>query len=593
MTHYTPPVSDLNLLFQDGGLGETLCSLPGMEDHQPDDLITILEEAGKLAAEVIAPTSRSGDLEKARLENGKVRLPENFYPAYQAYQEGGWAGLAVEPDYGGHGLPWTLAAAVQEMIQSAGMAWALNPLLTQGVIEALIEHGNEEQKTRYLPKLVSSEWSGTMNLTEPQAGSDLSKVATRAVPDGDHYRLHGQKIYITFGDHDAHKNIIHLVLARIEGAPAGTAGISLFLVPKYMVGADGSLQEHNDLRCLALEDKLGIHGSPTCVMEYGGNQGAIGFLVGKENHGLAHMFTMMNMARLFVGIQGLSIAERAFQQARTYAWERHQGRHGDEKNVPIAKHGDVRRMLLTMRAKIEAMRALLLDVMLAFDTLKRDKNPELSAYAGRRVDLMVPVVKAWFTDEGVEIASSAVQVHGGAGFVEGTGIAQLYRDARILPIYEGTNGIQAMDLVGRKILKDNGAAAREYLAEVNALVAKLDGIEGEDIAVLKDHLSTASKILADGIDHLLKDGADGLVANGLTAVYFLKLLSLVSGGVSLANVSVRLLEKTGFKVEKLSEAAQDKLRIARIYAETELVQVAALKSMIGADGLSQFQVERI
>ena len=457
MSDYYAPIDDMRFtLRQIAGLDD-LAQLPRFEDATPDLIDAVLEEAGKLAGEIIAPLNHSGDQEKSHLENGVVRTPKGFKEAYHAFVEGGWNALPFEPEYGGQGLPWALAGVVTEMINSANMAWALNPLLTQGAVELLQHHGSADQKARYLEKLVSGEWTGTMNLTEPQAGSDVGALKTKAVKQDDGtYKITGQKIYITHGEHDMADNIVHMVLARLPGAPEGTKGISLFLVPKFLVNDDGSLGDRNDLRAVSLEKKLGIHASPTCVMSYGDDGGATGWLIGEENQGMACMFTMMNNARLSVGIQGVAIAERAYQQALSYAKDRTQSRaiSGSDGGVKIIEHPDVRRMLLTMRAYVEAGRAMSYYTMTALDRAKHHNDESLRTVQQRDVvDLLTPIVKAWCTEKGVEAASLGVQIHGGMGFVEETGAAQHYRDARILPIYEGTTGIQALDLIGRKILR--------------------------------------------------------------------------------------------------------------------------------------------
>src|SRR6266568_1566301 len=430
----------------------------------------VLAEAARFAAGELDPLNQPADCTGSVVENGVVRTPPGFREAYRRYVDSGWMGLACDPEHGGQGLPLSLSSAVVEMWSSACMSWALCPGLNSGAIELLQAHGSPEQKRLYLDKMVSGEWTGTMNLTEPQAGSDLGALRTRAVPAtdarwGEHYRISGQKIFITYGEHDLTDNIVHMVLARTPGAPPGSRGISLFLVPKFLPDAEGRPGERNDLRPLRLEEKLGIHASPTCVMSYGEGEGAVGWRIGEENRGLECMFTMMNSERLLVGVQGVAIAERAYQQAREYARTRVQGQplgaprpevHGPGP-LPIIHHPDVRRMLLSMRAGCEAMRALTYLAAAAIDR-SRSAEGEARASAQRRADLLIPVVKAWCTDLGVDIASLGVQVHGGMGYIEETGAAQHLRDARIAPIYEGTNGIQANDLLGRKLMRDKGAA---------------------------------------------------------------------------------------------------------------------------------------
>ncbi|MGE5268880.1 MAG: acyl-CoA dehydrogenase family protein, partial [Thiohalocapsa sp.] len=434
-------------------------------DVEPELAEAILGEAAKFAAGELDPLNRRADRVGSVLENGVVRTPPGFREAYRRYVEAGWMGLHSDPEYGGQGLPMSLAAAVVEMWNSACMSWALCPLLNFGAIELLQAHGTPEQKRLYLHRLVSGEWTGTMNLTEPQAGSDLGALRSRARPAhdprwGEHYRISGQKIFITYGDHDLTDNVIHMVLARTPNAPPGSRGISLFLVPKFLPDHDGKPAERNDLRPLSLEEKLGIHASPTCIMAYGegtgdSEGGAIGWRIGEENRGLECMFTMMNSERLLVGVQGVAIAERAYQQACEYARSRVQGqpagvprRSADRgEALPIIHHPDVRRMLLSMRAATAAMRALTIFAAAAIDASRRTADEEARHRAQRRADLLIPIVKAWCTDLGVEVASTGIQVHGGMGYIEETGAAQYLRDARIAPIYEGTNGIQANDLV--------------------------------------------------------------------------------------------------------------------------------------------------
>lgn len=438
MSAYAPPVKDMIFL---------LSHVLGFESDIVDMATAeaIFDEAAKLSSDVLAPLNKAGDEFGARLEGGEVKTAPGFKEAYTQYCEGGWNAVPFPEEFGGQDLPWAVAFPVQEMWQGANMAFGLCPLLNQGAVEALLSHGSDELKSTYLPKLISGEWTGTMNLTEPQAGSDLGLLRAKAVRDGDAYKISGQKIFITYGEHDFTENIIHLVLARLDDAPEDVKGISLFLVPKFL--EDGS---RNSLQCIGLEHKLGIHGSPTCTMEF---DGAKGFLIGAENEGLKCMFTMMNNARLSVGLQGVAIAERAYQAAKAYAADRVQGKSfGSGERVSIDQHADVERMLLHMRALTEAGRALTYEAALALDAGDKAK-----------VEILTPIVKAWCTDMAVEVASIGIQIHGGMGFIEETGAAQYYRDARILPIYEGTNGIQAADLAFRKVLRDNGVSALGFI----------------------------------------------------------------------------------------------------------------------------------
>jgi alkylation response protein AidB-like acyl-CoA dehydrogenase len=437
MTAYAAPLTEMRFVLDEIADLAAVARLPGYEEATPDLADAILEEAGKLAAEVLAPLNQSGDREGATFENGVVRTATGFREAYHRYVESGWNALPFDPDYGGQGLPWTLATAIQEMWNSANLGFALCPMLTQGAVELLQAHGSDAQKALWLPKLISGEWAGTMNLTEPQAGSDVGALKTRAEPRDGHWLITGQKIFITYGEHDLTENIAHMVLARTPGAPAGTKGLSLFLVPKVLVGDDGSLGQRNDLRCVSIEHKLGIHASPTAVLAFGDSGGAVGTLIGEENRGMACMFTMMNNARLAVGLEGVAIAERAYQQALAYARERRQSSalgSADPTPVAIVRHPDVRRMLMTMKSQIEAMRALIYTTAATLDRAKRAPDEAARARAQTKADLLIPVAKAWSTDLGCEIASLGVQVHGGMGFIEETGAAQYYRDARIAPI---------------------------------------------------------------------------------------------------------------------------------------------------------------
>ncbi len=460
---YAPPVNALMSALTVAGYDRLAELFP---DADADTTRAVLEAAGAFAAEVIAPLNRAGDLQGARYANGAVTAAPGFAAAYKQFSEGGWNSLSADPDHGGQGLPKALEIAVFEMIQGCSLAFGLCPMLTQGAIEALAAHGTDRQKALYLPRLVSGEWTGTMNLTESQAGSDLAAITTRATPDGQGgYRLDGQKIFITWGDHDAADNIVHLVLARLPDAPPGVKGISLFLAPKIGVAEDGSLTERNDLRPGSIEHKLGIHGSPTCVMLF---EGAKAELVGQENQGLAHMFTMMNAARLQVGAQGVGIAERAYQQALAFSLERKQGRatFGEGYPARIFDHPDVRRMLMSIKARTQAARAICLMTAVNADLGRLAVDPAEREAAKLREEFLTPIAKAWSTDLGVEAASLGVQIHGGMGFIEETGAAQHYRDARILPIYEGTNGIQALDLIGRKLSLGGGAALKDLLADI-------------------------------------------------------------------------------------------------------------------------------
>jgi alkylation response protein AidB-like acyl-CoA dehydrogenase len=528
MTAYNAPLRDMRFVIEQVIGLDCIEDLPGLEAFSPDLVEPVLEEASHLASGVLAPLNWTGDREGARLEGDAVHTPKGFAAAYKAYADAGWNSVPFDPEYGGQGLPWLLAFAVQEMWQSANMAFGLCPLLNQGAVEAISAHGSPEQKALYLEKLIAGTWTGTMNLTEPQAGSDLAAVRTKAVRDGDHFRLTGQKIYITYGEHDFTPNIIHMVLARIEGAPEGVKGISLFLAPKFLANADGSVGARNDLRCISLEHKLGIHASPTAVMSFGDNGGATAWLVGEENRGLEYMFTMMNNARLSVGLQGVAIAERAYQQALDYAKGRVQGRTllG---GVSILGHPDVRRMLLHMKVLTESARALTYYAASQLDIARHATDEAERSAAQARVDLLTPIVKGWGTDIGNEVASLGVQVHGGMGFIEETGAAQHLRDARITPIYEGTNGIQANDLTFRKTARDQGVAAKAFVAEMRSVAARAStkpgvAVEGQALAQALDQLEAAIGWICTAPQDRAASGAYsylrlfGLVATGYMAI---------------------------------------------------------------------------
>ena len=471
MSNYTAPVEDMGFVLKEVVEIEKLCKETGLDSSTVDILDTVLDAAGKLAKEEIEPINKPGDNEGLKIDSsGKVTTAAGFKEAYQHFVEGGWGSLQFSPSYGGQGVPFVVAASVQEMWHAANMSWGLCPLLTQGAVEAITLNANEELKQRYLPKLISGEWSGTMNLTEGDAGTDVGSLKTRATPNGDHYLIRGQKIYITWGEHDMAENIIHLVLARLPDAPPGIKGISLFLVPKILVNNDGTLGKPNDLKALSIEHKIGIHACPTCVMSYGEESGAIGYLVGDENRGIQCMFTMMKNARLTVGLQGVSVSERAYQQALSFCNERVQGvAPGFNEPGPIIRHPDVQRMLANMKSITQAARALTYAACAEVDYSLSSLPTEALQEHERRLGLLTPIVKGWCTETAQEVASVSLQCHGGMGYVEETGIAQILRDARILPIYEGTNGIQAMDLVGRKIISDGGLGAKELIKEMQSL----------------------------------------------------------------------------------------------------------------------------
>jgi len=581
MSTYLAPLRDMRFVMTElAGLGE-LSSLPGFEEVSPELAEAVLDEAAKLATEVLAPLNRSGDEQGAQLSKDGVVAADGFAKAYGQFAEGGWSGLSGDPEFGGQGLPELLHAATVEMWNSSNMAFALCPLLTAGATEALRQHGSEELKRCYLPKLISGEWTGTMNLTEPQAGSDLAAVRTKAVPEGDHYRLYGQKIFITWGDHDMTDNVTHLVLARTPDAPEGVRGISLFVVPKFLVNADGSSGQRNDAHCVSLEHKLGIHASPTCVMSFGDQGGAIGYLVGQENKGLAHMFTMMNEARQKVGIQGLAIAERAYQQAREYAKERVQGRLASSKSggaVAIIHHPDVQRMLLTMKSQIEAMRAFAYVMAADMDRAHRDPGTGERARRQARVDLLIPVLKAWCTELGVEIASMGVQVHGGMGYIEETGACQFLRDARIAPIYEGTTGIQAADLAGRKLGSDGGAAMAALIAEMRQVAVELARSEDTGVASIGASLASGVEALDSATAWMLHALATEPDAALASSVDYLMLTGYVCGGWQMGRAALVASRKSTANEDPDFHRA--KLATARYYADKVLPKANALLAAI-------------
>ena len=528
---YMPPLADMRFVLSDLLELDALTKLEPFGHADTETVMGLLEESGRFNREVIAPTNRVGDIESSVLgADGTVTVPTGFTEAYRQFVAAGWGGIQFDPEYGGGGLPWIVGLANQELTVSANMAFSLCPMLTQGAIEALSSHGSEEMKERYLAKMISGEWSGTMNLTEPHAGSDVGALTTKAVPNDDGtWSISGNKIFITWGEHEMADNIVHLVLARTPGAPPGTKGISLFLVPKYLVAADGSLGGRNDVRCVSLEHKLGIKASPTAVLAFGEDTGAIGELIGEENQGMRYMFTMMNNARLTVGLEGLALAERAYQHALAYAQERLQGRApgaAPGTSSPIIEHPDVRRMLMTMKASIEAMRALLYLNARSIDYAKFGEDEATRAANEELTQILIPLSKAWCTDLGAELTSLAVQVFGGMGYVEETGVAQHFRDARIGPIYEGTNGIQAIDLVMRKLPMRSGAAVTDYLAAI-AETADEAVRAGGSLAQMGERLSSAVAVTQGATDWLLSAEAPDRLAG---ATPYLRMLATVSGG---------------------------------------------------------------
>ena len=585
MSAYHAPLTEIRFVLHELAGLDQVSKLPGFEDATADTVDAILEEASKFATEVLDPLNAPGDREGAQWhEGGQVTTPAGFKEAYRRFADNGWNGLTKNPEHGGQGLPQLVATAVEEMWHGANMSFALCPLLTQGAIEALELCGTDALKGMFLDKMVSGVWTGTMNLTESQAGSDLAAVRTRAVPQADgSFRLYGQKIFITYGEQDYTDNIVHLVLARTPTAPEGVKGISLFVVPKFLVNADGSLGARNDVHCVSIEHKLGIHASPTAVLAYGDHGGAVGYLVGDENRGLEYMFIMMNLARFSVGIEGIGIAERAYQRARAYARDRVQGRApGLDKAAPTAtiiQHPDVRRMLLTMKAQTEAMRAVAYVTGAAIDNAHRHPDPGARKQHQAFVDLMIPIVKGWSTELAQEVTYLGVQVHGGMGFIEETGAAQDYRDARITTIYEGTTAIQANDLIGRKTARDGGAFARAVIADIGKVAAELGASNNADLKRIGGELAAANAALRQAVDWVVPAVAGATRAAHAASVPYLRLWGLVAGGWQLAR-GARAAEQRLVEGSVDTDFLRSKIGTARFYADCLLPQAAALSQAI-------------
>ncbi|HEY8524769.1 MAG TPA: acyl-CoA dehydrogenase [Acidimicrobiales bacterium] len=583
MSDYEAPLDDMRFVLEHVVDLPALSKLPAYEQADPEMVFGVLEESGRFFAQEFAPLNRVGDEQHSRRNpDGSVSTPEGFKAAYDRYVAAGWPGVPFPPEYGGGGFPWVVGIVMQEMMQAANLAFSLGPLLTQGAIDMLLQHGSEEQRERYLPKMVAGEWAGTMNLTEPQAGSDVGALTTRAVPaDDGTWRITGQKIFITYGEHDLTENIIHLVLARVPDAPPGTKGISCFIVPKYLVNDDGSLGERNGVECVSLERKMGIHASPTCVMAY---DDAVGYLIGEANQGMRYMFTMMNNARLSVGLQGLAVGERAYQQAVAYANERRQGRAPGAPagtSSLIVEHPDVRRMLLTMKAYIEALRCLAYLNAECIDLAKAHPDESVRQWRSELADLLTPMTKGWGTDLGVELTSLAVQVHGGMGYIEETGVAQHYRDIRIAPIYEGTNGIQAMDLVGRKLPMRGGGVMADLMAEIGRTIEDLGRAEGEDLPLIGGRLDAALTSMRQATEWLIVNGLENPVDALAGATPYLRLCSVVVGGWLLAR-SARAAAHLVASGQGDAEFLAQKVVTARFYCDQLLPQVHALLPAVTA-----------
>ncbi|AOJ76963.1 acyl-CoA dehydrogenase [Burkholderia ubonensis] len=582
---YTAPVKDMLFVLKELAGIDAVAQLPGFEDAGFDTAQAVLDESAKFCGEVLAPLNVDGDRDPSSWKDGAVSATPGFKDAFRQFVEGGWQGLQHPAEYDGQGLPKLIATPCIEMLNAANLSFALCPLLTDGAIEALLTAGTDEQKQRYVPKLISGEWTGTMNLTEPQAGSDLALVRSRAEPQGDgSYKVFGTKIFITWGEHDMAENIVHLVLARTPNAPEGVKGISLFIVPKFLVNDDGSLGARNDVHCVSIEHKLGIKASPTAVLQYGDHGGAIGYLVGEENRGLEYMFIMMNAARFGVGMQGIGVADRAYQKAAAFAKERVQSRPVDgsaKQSVAIIHHPDVRRMLGMMRALTEGARALAYVAAAHSDMAHRHPDEATRARHQAIYEYLAPVVKGWSTEMVNDVASLGVQVHGGMGFIEETGAAQYYRDARILAIYEGTTAIQANDLVGRKTVRDGGAVAKALLGEIDATVDALAKFDGAAAASMKAQLEKGARSLSAVVDYVVANTKQDPNAVFAGSVPYLKLAGVVLCGWQMARALVAA------HANRANDPAfyDAKIAIAQFYAEHILVQAGGLEaSIVGARG---------
>jgi len=592
MSNYAAPLKDMQFVLTELAGLDKVAALPGYEEATADVVEAILDESAKFTGGVLAPLNRSGDEEGARWADKAVTMPKGFKEAYAQFVENGWNALSGNPEHGGQGLPKVVSAAVQEMWKSSNMSFSLCPLLTLGAIEALELAGTDAQKAMYLPNMIAGTWTGTMNITEPQAGSDLAAIRSRAVPQGDGtYRIFGQKIFITYGDHDMAENTIHLVLARTPEAPEGVKGISLFVVPKFLVNPDGTLGARNDVYCVSIEHKLGIHASPTCVMAHGDNGGSIGTLVGKENEGLKYMFVMMNAARFAVGLEGLAITERAYQHAVAYARERVQGRaiEGSAAGVAIIRHPDIRRMLMLMRANVEAMRALAYSVAAAHDAAARHPDAAERARNQAYVDLMIPVVKGWSTETGNEMSYLGVQVFGGMGFVEEAGAAQFMRDARITTIYEGTTGIQANDLMGRKIAREGGATIKAVIGLMEQTRAELAAQKGDACAALHAALGRGIEALKLATDYIVANYGKDVRAVAAGAVPFLRLMGIVSGGWMMARAALAAQGRiAGGDADPFYPA---KIATAHFYADHVMAAAAGLAQAVVQGGASTLALD--
>ncbi|MBT9521875.1 MAG: acyl-CoA dehydrogenase C-terminal domain-containing protein [Dechloromonas sp.] len=584
MSDYRAPVKDMRFVMDELAGFKELSQIAGFEDATPDLADAILEEAAKFTGEVLAPLNRVGDKEGCKLTPNGVTTPTGWKEAYKAFCEAGWNGITSPADFGGQGLPDTLGIAVKEMVCSANLSFSLGPLLTTGAVEALLTCASDELKAIYLEKMITGQWTGTMNLTEPQAGSDLALIRSRAEPQTDgSYKVFGQKIFITYGDHDMTDNIVHLVLARLPDAPAGVKGISMFLVPKFLVKADGSLGARNDAYCVSIEHKLGIHASPTCVMAYGDNGGAVGYLLGEANRGLEYMFIMMNEARLGVGLQGIALGERAYQQALAFARERKQGRDAltGEALVTLDKHPDIRRMLMLMKCRVEANRAMTYYTSGLLDRAHAATDADEKKRQLYLAEFMIPIVKGGGTEMGIEVTSLGIQIYGGMGFIEETGAAQHWRDSRITTIYEGTTGIQANDLLFRKLMRDQGATAKVVFGEVYATAKALGASGKPELQAIGQRLGVALKAWTDATEWLAANAKTGLSGVLTAAVPYLHLAVTVCGGWFMGKAA---LAAAGYldRNEGDQNFYRAKVTTARFYADQMLPQAGAYAETVRA-----------
>lgn len=585
---YVAPLKDMLFALNELADLQTVAALPGCDDATPETVEAVLEENARFCSEVVAPLNQEGDRHPSTWQDGKVTTTPGFKQAFKAYVEAGWQGVQHPVEFGGQGLPKLVATPCMEMLNAANLSFALCPLLTDGAIEALMTAGSEEQKAAFLPNFISGKWTGTMNLTEPQAGSDLAMVRSKAVPQGDGtYRISGTKIFITYGEHDMAENIVHLVLARTPDAPEGVKGISLFLVPKYLINADGSIGQRNDAFCVSIEHKLGIKASPTAVLQFGDHGGAIGTLIGEENRGLETMFIMMNAARFAVGVQGIGLAERAYQKALQYAKERIQSRDLDSSAgaVSIIHQPDVRRMLMSMKSQVEAARALAYVAAAHFDIAHHHVDAETRKTHQAIYEFMVPVIKGWSTEMAIDVASTGLQIHGGMGFIEETGAAQYYRDARILTIYEGTTAIQANDLVGRKTVRDAGRLAHMLIADMRRTQISLAQHGAADLQAIGARLDAAANALEAVVNYVVQTVQVDIKAVFAGSVPYLKLAGIALGGWQMARAALIAAEDL-LKEDADRKFLEAKVATAVFFADHYLSQADALRSAIVEGGRS-------